>query len=826
MPLRPARRIDSDNRSVSKSTYKKDNRDYRGPTKKKKYYDPKIGRFVSTPPVTTKKKATTPTRAPQKHTGNTHPRGPALSVAASQQKTAVPVITEKIKREYVRGSTAYRRAETKVSDRIPDLNRISQAGSRFAGKHPVIAGKIYSAFESAHKRTERVGTPTQRQALAGYTFGSYDSIQKRPIKTTAMFGVGLASPAAIKTVGKVGRAFGAGKMAARMAKAAELGIIGMYGYKTTKHIMSAPNSYEAGRRAAEAMYTEILPMGVGGYVGTKAIIKGKPTTPKEELELPKNRVSIDKPVTQKTVNPNISKIKQTDIVINKNIQKVVTETNKLNKKTITQKQRSAVNDRVSEMRDVVYAQVRKKWKYENELYKKLNLEMKRFEKQGKKPPKWMKDLYADLKVDIRKGGRTKKAAQEEVDKIINKRLLKEKIDINAISHPKSTKTDKLKYIKKLKAKIKAENAKLSPNESKIKTWEQQIRRIQSKKYRTIDEAIGNSGRVETRLKKTVDKSTVSKYEDQTFTKRFTQKQHELQKLFDDISMEEKLALKRLKSKNRVSKIKAVERELAREKSKSSPDAKNIKMWKAEIKRLMMDTEARVTLRPPGVKQVTKVRNIYRNVKPQTTSNGLKRYYRNVDTFKNNVEYQNNVMKQWEKTIDKWNSRTYYNTQTGKQITSTQKKQIINGVINALLQHRATTSLGIIRLLSPIQSRIYATLDQKHELKQMVDELLDTQLKEIFDVNRIRNKRKGTKKASLANRKQPKKKASAREQNTRKKEITKTGATRRTKAKVAEIPKVYLPDKKKKKIAAKRTVTKVYTPYQIVNQMTGIAELFG
>jgi hypothetical protein len=153
--------------------------------------------------------------------------------------------------------------EKRVSSYIPTLADISKKGAQFRVKYPAAASTIYTAFERAHKRTERVGTQSQRNALAGYTYGSYSSLQRQPVKTAASFAIGGASVKAIKMAGLVGKAYGAGKWSKRMAKAAQYGLLAYYGKKSSEHIMSAPNSYVAGQRAANIMYTEVLPMAAG-----------------------------------------------------------------------------------------------------------------------------------------------------------------------------------------------------------------------------------------------------------------------------------------------------------------------------------------------------------------------------------------------------------------------------------------------------------------------------------------------------------------------------------------------------------------------------------
>ena len=157
----------------------------------------------------------------------------------------------------------YEDIELKVSKKIPTLYDISRKGAEFRKKHPEAANKLYTTFQKAHAKTEKVGTIEQRNALAGYTYGSYQSLQRQPVKTSAMFAAGLGSVKALSMVGKVGKAYGAGKWSARVAKGVQYGVLAYYGKQSYNHIMSAPNSYEAGQRAAKIMYTEVLPMAAG-----------------------------------------------------------------------------------------------------------------------------------------------------------------------------------------------------------------------------------------------------------------------------------------------------------------------------------------------------------------------------------------------------------------------------------------------------------------------------------------------------------------------------------------------------------------------------------
>ena len=226
----------------------------------------------------------------------------------------------------------YEDIELKVSKKIPTLYDVSRKGAEFRKKHPEAANKLYTTFQKAHAKTEKVGTIEQRNALAGYTYGSYQSIQKQPVKTAAMVAVGMGSVKALSMVGKVGKAYGAGKWSARAAKGIQYGLLAYYGKQSYNHIMSAPNSYEAGQRAAKIMYTEILPIAAG--------VKAVGAAPK----VIKPKVAELKP-TVKT-SAKIRKLAQS-------IKKIDTTIKKLNvkKKTKTFKQRQAIDRSISKLLD-------------------------------------------------------------------------------------------------------------------------------------------------------------------------------------------------------------------------------------------------------------------------------------------------------------------------------------------------------------------------------------------------------------------------------------------------------------------------------------------
>lgn len=194
--------------------------------------------------------------------------------AGARYRQTHPEAAQKISLAVRAPSKKYQQIEQRISAKIPTLDNISQMGAKFRQSNPVAANKLYTTFQKAHVKTQSIGTIQQRNALAGYTYGSYQSLQKQPVKTAAMFAVGLGSGKAISFVGKVGKAYGAGAKTARVAQAAQIGLVAMYGKQSVDHIMSAPNSYVAGQRAAKIMYTELLPMAVGikaAQVAPKAV---------------------------------------------------------------------------------------------------------------------------------------------------------------------------------------------------------------------------------------------------------------------------------------------------------------------------------------------------------------------------------------------------------------------------------------------------------------------------------------------------------------------------------------------------------------------------
>ena len=187
---------------------------------------------------------------------------PAIQ-AGARYRQEHPAAAQKISIGVRAPALKYKQLEQNISKKIPTLQNVSQMGAKFRQSNPAAANKLYNIFQKAHDKTKSVGTIEQRNALAGYTYGSYQSLQRQPVKAAASFAVGLGSGKAISLIGKVGKAYGAGAKTARAAQAVQLGLVGLYGKQSIDHVMSAPNSYVAGQRAAKMIYTEILPLAAG-----------------------------------------------------------------------------------------------------------------------------------------------------------------------------------------------------------------------------------------------------------------------------------------------------------------------------------------------------------------------------------------------------------------------------------------------------------------------------------------------------------------------------------------------------------------------------------
>lgn len=188
----------------------------------------------------------------------------------------------------------YEDAETKAAERIA-------AGKvEFKEKHPLtaqrindVAGLIKQASESQvtgytpsgfgtvtkmqdpmkkglqldQQSIDAVASLSQREFASGFI----QQAGKKPIKTAAMVGVGLVTPPALKGVGKVGKALGAGRTVSAVGKAGLYGMGGMYVVGTGVKYMDAGTPREKGAVLGEAVFQEIVPLFAGGYIGTKAI---------------------------------------------------------------------------------------------------------------------------------------------------------------------------------------------------------------------------------------------------------------------------------------------------------------------------------------------------------------------------------------------------------------------------------------------------------------------------------------------------------------------------------------------------------------------------
>ena len=388
----------------------------------------------------------------------------------------------------------YQQIEQKVSAKIPTLQNISQMGAKFRQSNPVAADKLYTTFQKAHAKTERVGTIEQRNALAGYTYGSYQSLQQQPVKTAAMFAVGLGSGKALSVIGKVGKAYGAGKWSARAAKGAELGLLAYYGKQTHNYIMSAPNSYVAGQRAAKAVYTELLPMAAGIRVAqvVPKVVKPKVFEPKTTVKtnvkirkLAKSIKKIDTTVEKLNVKKKRKTIKQKQ-AIDKSISKL------LDKRDVLLSKKSMESAKLARARakkpiekpkqkETIAEAIKRGKKYRKELrIKRVKEERKiKLEKEIKKIKNDLKITSAELRI--------KKGKKTLIDKknLLNKRLkVKQKQLEDVIGVTKAKK--RVKRVKKIvsekkisikketRASIKREIKKLKEKRDNI------IRKIQDK----------------------------------------------------------------------------------------------------------------------------------------------------------------------------------------------------------------------------------------------------------------------------------------------------------------------------------------------------------
>ena len=110
-------------------------------------------------------------------------------------------------------------------------------------------------------------------SLAQREFASGFILQagKKPIKTAAMVGVGLITPPVLKGVSVVGKTLGAGRMAAIAGRGVLYGMGGMYVVGTGIQYTQAGTPREKGAVLGAAIFQEIVPLFVGGYIGTKAI---------------------------------------------------------------------------------------------------------------------------------------------------------------------------------------------------------------------------------------------------------------------------------------------------------------------------------------------------------------------------------------------------------------------------------------------------------------------------------------------------------------------------------------------------------------------------
>jgi len=502
----------------------------------------------------------------------------------------------------------------------------------------------------------------------------------------------------------------------------------------------------------------------------KAVPKIKPTVPKikvpefkptalqkQYLELaelwqpPKIKVPVVKPVpkiTKATFKPKIEQIKIIDTTVKATGTKIAKQTIKKQEKPLTPKQTELVNEHIIKLREDALKQIKKRWAAEDKLLKELNKEIARLEKEKTKVPEWIKDTQVELKVSIRKGGRSKARADAEIKKIVDDILFREALEIRAIIKPKVTKVERQAYIKKLKKKITKEQKRKKPSKLNIKIWERQIELIKTDRTKTITEII-----------------------------EYTTK------------------------KKRVRSLKEL---LAEERA-----------------------EARLIpqLRPPSQRSITVT---FRQVHPATLTKNLKTYYRNVPAFKS-IKYQRITTSQWSKTVDKWNSRFVPEIVQSKSLSEAQTQLLSKSIMTAMMQHKSTTALGIIRLLSTTALSMYQSLTQmqKQTVQAMIFEMLDTQAKIIGEITKAPPKPKEVIPIPPKKRKAriPVKIVPRPPKPKPKPMPIKPKEEMPMPLEIPIIPKLRL-IKKKKVVKVTRIIRKEYTNFQIVNQIGGINQLFG
>ena len=126
---------------------------------------------------------------------------------------------------------------------------------------------VQTGLQLDERSIDAVASLAQRE----FASGLIQQAGKKPIKTAAMVGVGLATGPALKGVGVAGKALGAGRKVSIAGKGVLYGMGGMYVIGTGIKYTQAGTPRERGAVVGEAIFQEIVPLFVGGYIGTKAI---------------------------------------------------------------------------------------------------------------------------------------------------------------------------------------------------------------------------------------------------------------------------------------------------------------------------------------------------------------------------------------------------------------------------------------------------------------------------------------------------------------------------------------------------------------------------
>jgi len=171
--------------------------------------------------------------------------------------------------------------------KISELQAVGHTQSGFGAvtkmKDPMTTG-----LQLDEQNVDAVVALSKREGFKGFV----QQAGKKPIKTAAMVGVGLVTPPMLRGFGAVAKTLGAGRKVAIAGKAGLYGMGGMYVVGTGVKYTQVETPYERGAVLGEALFQELIPLFVGGYIGTKAIA----AAPKIKTSAPKIKTAAVKQV--------------------------------------------------------------------------------------------------------------------------------------------------------------------------------------------------------------------------------------------------------------------------------------------------------------------------------------------------------------------------------------------------------------------------------------------------------------------------------------------------------------------------------------------------